>query len=227
MRLLAVCPEEDLMAPSLDPPLLQEQNDTSSITRSFNCSQRPRFPRKTTHLLLREEREDQCALVEQQEHQERASFTLKRSLSEDDYLRNAVPWESLEQRAYVDTLLERRAHYKSLRFLGAVALVVVALVGWAGWVLEEQPHFLYGDNYAAANENHEFATTTTTMGHTVSHIARWIILGALCMAPLYVSCEGRTQEELVDKEIRSMAKKRMLLIPPRNPKSSPVQQHQS
>lgn len=223
-RRLAVCPEGELM----DPPLLDHripERWTSRSQRGTAATRRHQHHHHHHHsrnqsvegFLLFEERQDQST-------QDRSPLLNSRlspsssSWTEDDYLRNAIPWESLEQRAYVDTLLERRAHYKSVRLLGGITLSLLLLVGCVGWILEHNSsYYLFlGDNTAATAATS--ATTTTTSDkeqreHPMLYIARWTLLGLICLAPLWVSCEGRTQEQLADQEIRHLTKKRMLLIP--------------
>ncbi len=124
----------------------------------------------------------------------RESHTFHSPWCEEDYLRNVVPWESPEQLAYIDTLIERRAHYKNVGSLGLMTLVVVFVVGWMAVIL---CFCLHG--------------AVPFILDTFS-VTQFVLVGILSVTPMWLLWEGRVQEDLVDQEIRNLAKKQMLLI---------------
>ena len=121
--------------------------------------------------------------------------------TEDDYLRNVLSWDSPEQRAYIDFLLERRAHYRMVHRLSVVSILVVAfLLGCTmlvGVLMNQLPQ--------------EPLSWASSSSSSLSHL--WVG-GILAVAPLVcMSWEGNHQYTIVDMEIQKWTKQRLLLIP--------------
>ena len=113
--------------------------------------------------------------------------------TEDDYLRSVVPWASPEQRAYIDFLLERRAHYRMVRRLSLFSIfVVVVMVGCS--MTMGVP-----------------SSSTTSSSSAISNV---LVIGILCFAPLVrMAWEGNHQHAVVDKEIQKLTQQQLLLVP--------------
>lgn len=129
------------------------------------------------------------------------SIPSRHGWTEDDYLRYTVPWESPEQRAFIDSLLERRAHYRKVRWLSilSMVLVVAAVGGIVGWL-----------SALAAPANGSEKATMKGRTATTSLYG----MGILCLVPLVrISWESQTQYAVVNEEIQRLTQKRLLLIP--------------
>jgi len=122
--------------------------------------------------------------------------------NEDDYLRHAIPWKSLEQKAYVDSLLERRAHYRTVKFIGGmtVALLGLLVLLGVGAIWKFYP-----------NHANMFQWDGSMSLQTAVQIA---VVGGFCLAPLCWSWEGTAQEQLVNEEIQRLTKHRLSLVQP-------------
>ncbi len=138
-----------------------------------------------------------------------ATSTMGHRWTEEEYLRNAIPWESPEQKAHIDFLLERRAHYRMVRLLSLLSLMAVALLGWIlGWLV-------------VVRRSVESTTSSSFTSSPSSSLSNLYVVGLLCMAPLVrMSWEGQTQHTVVQNEIQSLTKQRMLLIP--TPPTTPL-----
>lgn len=130
--------------------------------------------------------------------------------SEDDhyYLQNNLRlWESPEQRAFVECLLERRAHYRQVRILSmlSICVVVVVICGIQRCI---SVFSQLSNTVGSSTDGGKGAATTTLYA-----------MGIFCLVPLIgISWESQTQHTRVNEDIHHLTQKRIVPVPNPVPK---------